>query len=176
MEHKGVNAIVEETRNEKLFISIFMAHNEESEAWYIDSGCSTHMISQEEFFTRINDNHYNKVIFGDDRVSEVKGKETVAIPTLHGKKNFIEETLLTPTLKKNLLYVGQMMDQKYKLVFDNIQFLILDNLNKIVVTRGEMSKDIIFKLSFDSSNSHNLNVTEEINNKIWHLWMGHLNF
>jgi hypothetical protein len=32
MENKGSNTVVEETRNEKLFISSFMAHNEESEA------------------------------------------------------------------------------------------------------------------------------------------------
>jgi hypothetical protein len=69
MENKGANTVVEETRNEKLFISSFMKPNEESEAWYIDSGCSTHMKSQEELFTRINDNHSGKVVFGDDRAS-----------------------------------------------------------------------------------------------------------
>jgi hypothetical protein len=110
MKHKDANRIVEKTRNEKLFISSFMTHNEESEAWYIDLGCSTHMTSQEELFTRINDNYFGEVIFGDERVFEVKGKGTVAIPTLHGKKKFIEDTLLTPPLKKNLLYVGQMME------------------------------------------------------------------
>jgi len=36
MEHKDVNIVVEETRNGKLFISILMAHSEESESWYID--------------------------------------------------------------------------------------------------------------------------------------------
>jgi hypothetical protein len=106
-----------------------MAHNEEGEAWYIDSGCSTHMTSQEELFTRINDNYYGKVVFGDDRVFEVKGKGTVAIPTLHGKKKFIDDTLLTQALKKNLLSVGQMMEQNYNLVFDNKECLIMDKLN-----------------------------------------------
>jgi hypothetical protein len=57
-------------------------------------------------FTRINDNYSGKVKFGDDRVSEVKVKGTVAIPTLQGKEKFIDDTLLTPVLKKNLLYVG----------------------------------------------------------------------
>jgi hypothetical protein len=153
-----------------------MAHNEESEAWYIDSGCSTHMTSQ-KLFTRINDNYSGKVIFGDDSVFEVKGKGTVAIPALHGKNEFIEDTLLTSSLKKNLLYVGQMMEQNYKLVFDNKECLIMDKLNKnAVVARGEMIEDIIFKISFDSSNSHSLNVTEEMNSMLWHLRMGHLNF
>jgi hypothetical protein len=123
-----------------------MAHNEESEAWYIFSGCSTHMTSPEELFTRINDNYFGKVIFGNDRVFEVTGKGTVAIPALHGKK-FIEDTLLTPTLKKNLLSVGQMMEKNYKLVFDNKEYLIMDTLIKtVVVARGEMTEDRIFKL------------------------------
>jgi hypothetical protein len=111
MEHKGANTFVEETRNDKLFISTFMAHNEKSEAWYIDSGCSTHMTSQEELFTRINDSYSGKFIFGDDKVSKVKGKGTILIPTLHEKKKFIEDTLLTPALKKNILSIGHMMEK-----------------------------------------------------------------
>jgi hypothetical protein len=97
---------VEETRNEKLFVSIFMAHNEKSESWYIYLGCLTHMTSQEDLFTQINDNYSSKFIFGDDRLYEVKGKGIVVIPTLQGKKKFIDDTLLTPTLNKNLLSIG----------------------------------------------------------------------
>jgi hypothetical protein len=39
-----------------------------------------------------------------------------------------------------------------------------------------MIEDIIFKISFYSSNSHSLNVTEEMNSNLWHLRMGYLNF
>ena len=97
----------------------------------------------------------------------MKGKDTVATPTLHGKKKLIEDTLLTLTLKKNLLFLGHMMEQNYKLVFDNKECLIMDKLNKnVVVARGEMTEDKIFKLSFDSSNSQSLNTTKEENSKL----------
>jgi hypothetical protein len=43
-----------------------MEHNEESEAWYIDLGCLTHMTSYEEFLSRLNENYFGKVIFCDD--------------------------------------------------------------------------------------------------------------
>jgi hypothetical protein len=124
LANKGANIVLEETRNKKLIISSLMAHTKENEAWYIDSGCSTHMTSQEELFTRIDGNYYDKVILGDDSVLEVKGKSTMAILALNGKKKFIDDTLLTPTLKKNLLFVGQMMEQNYKLVFDNKECLM----------------------------------------------------
>lgn len=55
----------------------------------------------------------------------------------------------TPTLKKNLLFVGQMMEKNIKLVFDNKECLIMDKLNKNAnVARGEMTIEIIFKLIF----------------------------
>jgi hypothetical protein len=59
---------------------------------------------------------------------------------LHGNNKFIDDKLLTPTLKKNLLFVGQMMEHNYKLVFDNKECLIMDKLNQnVVVARGEMT-------------------------------------
>lgn len=69
------------------------------------------------------------------------------------------------------------MEQNYKLVFGNKECLMMDKLNKnVVVARGEMTEDRIFKLSFDSSNSQSLNTTENTNSKLWHYRMGHLNF
>jgi hypothetical protein len=53
-----------------------------------------------------------------------------------------------------------MMEQNYKLVFDNKECLIMDKLNKnAVVERGEMIADRIFKLTFASSESHSLKAT-----------------
>lgn len=94
-------------------------HNEEIEAWYIDSGRSTHVTSQEELFTKINENYSSEVIFCDDSVSKVKGNDIVGILELHVKKKLIQGTLLTLAFKKNLLYMGKMMEKNYKLVFDN---------------------------------------------------------
>lgn len=64
-----------------------MENIEESEVWYIDFGCSTHMASEQELFTRIKDDYYGKVVCDDHSVSEVKSKSVVAILALHGNKN-----------------------------------------------------------------------------------------
>ena len=96
-----------------------MAHNEESEAWYIDLGCSTHMTSQDELFTKIYDYYPGKVIFSNDSDLVVKGKGIVEIPTLNVKNEFVNDTLVTHPLKINLRFVGKMMEKNYKLVFDH---------------------------------------------------------
>eukprot|EP01018_Ginkgo_biloba_P038963 Gb_30261 [translate_table: standard] len=47
----------------------------------------------------------------------------------------------------NLLSVGQMMEQDYKLEFDNGECLIKDRLNKgKVVAKGELTTDRLFKM------------------------------
>eukprot|EP01018_Ginkgo_biloba_P031822 Gb_30314 [translate_table: standard] len=48
----------------------------------------------------------------------------------------------------NLLSVGQMMEQDYKMEFDNGECLIKDKLNKgKVVAKGELTTDRLFKLA-----------------------------
>jgi len=70
-----------------------------------------------------------------------------------------------------------MLEQNYKLVFDNKECLIMDKLNQnAVVARSEMIGDGIFKISFESSNSQSLDATKESNSNLWHLRMGQLNF
>ena len=68
-----LNIVVKETKN-GLMISCLMAHKEENKGLYIHLGCSTHISSKEELFTRIYANYYNKVIFGDNNASRVEGK------------------------------------------------------------------------------------------------------
>jgi hypothetical protein len=69
------------------------------------------MTSQEELFTIIDVNYFGKLIFGDDSALEVKRKGIVTIPTMNGKKKFIGDTLLTLTLKKDILSTGKMMEE-----------------------------------------------------------------
>jgi hypothetical protein len=63
--------------------------------------------SGEELFRSIEDIYSVKVIFGDDSVSNVKGKGIVVIHDINGKMKYIYNILLTPTFKKNLLLGGQ---------------------------------------------------------------------
>jgi hypothetical protein len=65
---------------------------------------------------------------------------------------FIYDTLLTMTLKKNILLVGNTMEKNYKLLFDIKECWIMDKLNmNVVVVREEKTTYTFFKLTFSSS-------------------------
>eukprot|EP01018_Ginkgo_biloba_P022741 Gb_37666 [translate_table: standard] len=124
-----------------------MAKSKEK-SWYIDSGCSTHMTYNAGFFKEIKeDTEENKVVLGDNNIQEVKGKGVVSIKINTGETKNISDVFLILGLKMNLLSLGQMMEQDYKLEFDNGECLIKDKLNKgKVVAKGELTTDRLFKL------------------------------
>eukprot|EP01018_Ginkgo_biloba_P014921 Gb_20081 [translate_table: standard] len=76
----------------------------------------------------------------------------------------------------NLLSVGQMMEQDYKLEFDNGECLIKDKLNKgKVVAKGELTSDRLFKLVIPPQ-PYVLKMTTIDESILWHCRYGHLNY
>eukprot|EP01018_Ginkgo_biloba_P022327 Gb_26269 [translate_table: standard] len=153
-----------------------MAKSKEK-SWYIDSGCLTHMTCNAELFKEIKeDTEENKVVLGDNNTQEVKGKGVVSIKIETGETKNISDVLLVPGLKMNLLSLGQMMEQDYKLEFDNGECLIKDKLNKgKVVAKGELTIDILFKLVIPPQ-PYVLKVTTTDESILWHCRYGHLNY
>eukprot|EP01018_Ginkgo_biloba_P036303 Gb_23548 [translate_table: standard] len=75
----------------------------------------------------------------------------------------------------NLLSVGQMMEQDYKLEFDNGECLIKDKMNKgKVVAKGELTFDRLFKLVIPPQ-PYVLKTTTTDESILWHCRYGHLN-
>ncbi|KAB2620230.1 hypothetical protein D8674_039646 [Pyrus ussuriensis x Pyrus communis] len=85
-------------------------------SWYIDSGCSNHMIGDERLLVDVQRNLTSKVKMGTGEVVQVAGKGTLVIETKLGRKH-IQEVMLVPGLEENLLSVGQMMEHGYYLLF-----------------------------------------------------------
>eukprot|EP01018_Ginkgo_biloba_P037890 Gb_39221 [translate_table: standard] len=76
----------------------------------------------------------------------------------------------------NLLSVGQMIEQDYKLEFDNGERLIKDKLNKgKVVAKGELTSDRLFKLVIPPQ-PYVLKTTKIDESILWHCRYGHLNY
>ena len=67
-----------------------------SSKWYLDNGCSRHMIGDKAYFTSLEDYNGETVTFGDGSLACVKGKESISIPTC----------LYVDGLKKNLLRIS----------------------------------------------------------------------
>ena len=70
-----------------------------------------------------------------------------------------------------------MMEQNYRLEFDNGECLIKDKKNRgAIVAKGELTKDRLFKLVLSPKSIQALKTKVEDENSLWHKRFGHLNF
>ena len=54
-------------------------NNPHSEAWYIDTGCSNHMIGQKEWLSDFDENGRSKIKLADNRTLSVEGMGNILI-------------------------------------------------------------------------------------------------
>jgi hypothetical protein len=83
--------------------------------WYVDSGCSKHMIGdRDKFITLLRER--DGLVSGNDNSTKIIGEGTVRI----GNKNKkAQNVLLVEDMKHNLLSVSQMCDQGHKVTFNS---------------------------------------------------------
>ena len=143
--------------------------------WYLDSGCSNHMAKDETIFKSIDESVKVKVRLGNGSVVESKGKGTVMVETDKGTR-LIHDVLLVPSLKENLLSIGQMMERGYTLHFEGGVCKILDNKNKrSEIAQVKMNKS---NRSFPLNLKYATNIAMKVqvdDSWLWHRRFGHFN-
>jgi hypothetical protein len=75
------------------------------EIWYLDSGCSNHMIGTKEWMHDFDDSFKESVKLGNDSKMAVMGKGNVKL-NIGGKVHVITDVYYIPGLSSNLLSVG----------------------------------------------------------------------
>ena len=72
--------------------------------WYLDSGCSRHMIGDRSFFKVFESKKGGNVTFDDGSKSHIKGKGIISLPRLLD----IANVLYVKGLRVNLLSISQI--------------------------------------------------------------------
>ncbi|XP_058783623.1 uncharacterized protein LOC131658333 [Vicia villosa] len=123
------NIAEERDQEQCMFYATQYSMKEKGGSLYLDSGCSNHMARDDTIFKSIDESVKLKVRLGNGSVVESKGKGTVMVETDKGTR-LIHDVLLVPSLKENILSIGQMMERGYTLHFEGGVCKILDNKNK----------------------------------------------
>nr|KYP53945.1 Retrovirus-related Pol polyprotein from transposon TNT 1-94 [Cajanus cajan] len=146
---------------------------EEQESWYLDNGCNNHMAKDQSIFKDIDNSVKVKVRLGNDTMVESQGKCTVMVETKKGMR-LIKDILLVPNLKENLLSIGQMMENRYFLLFERDICKIYDS-KMLEVGQVKMEKrNRNFPISFKFGT--NIAIKIEVDDSwLWHQRFGHFN-
>ena len=90
------------------------------EVWYVESGASNHMTSHKEWFSYLEKPEQPRVVeIGDDTLHPIV--HVGEVPLNHvGQKGKLMNVLHIPTITKNLVSVGQIVDQGMQVRFTHL--------------------------------------------------------
>ncbi|KAJ0480158.1 putative RNA-directed DNA polymerase [Helianthus annuus] len=86
--------------------------------WFLDSGCSNHMMGHRQLFKSL-DKVKSNVRMGNGKAIQVEGKGVVKLEVSKGRLKVLHDVQFSSELGYNLLSVGQLMRCGYSLLFDN---------------------------------------------------------
>ncbi|KAK2578839.1 hypothetical protein KPH14_012194 [Odynerus spinipes] len=146
----------------------------DKKAWYIDSGATSQMTSDKEFFDNLCMNVKDNVTLADGKVIEIQGtgSGTIKCITKDNKERVITVTnvLYVPDLYGNLLSVKRISDNGFKMEFIGNECNIIKD-NEIIATADSIGN--LYKLRVN----HKALITIDKHNKkcihTWHRKLGH---
>ncbi|KAL4379963.1 hypothetical protein GQ457_02G041430 [Hibiscus cannabinus] len=168
---KSVEAQVadQEEEDDQLFVATCFTSHETSESWLIDSGCTNHMTHDKELFKDLKSTESKKVKIGNGEHIAVKGKGTVAITSRSGTK-FISDVLYVPGIDQNLLSVGQLVENGFKVKFME-KTCVIENATGQKMFEVEM-KGRSFSLN-PMQEEQSTFLAKESTIMMWHKRLGH---
>ncbi|GKB65395.1 retrovirus-related pol polyprotein from transposon TNT 1-94 [Tanacetum coccineum] len=160
---KDETCLVAQASNE-----ICLGINLEPDEWIKDSGCSKHMTGNRKLFSTYKAYNGRNVIFESNLRGNIIGKCTISHDSL-----IIENVEHVDNLKFNLLSVGQICDNKCKVVFTEHDSEIIKD--EKVIGRGIRKRGLyVMKLGNKPEDKICLATLDE-NSTLWHRRLGHAN-
>jgi hypothetical protein len=163
-----------------MFLSCHNTKQQPKDLWLLDSGCSNHMTGNKELLSSLDSSISSDITLGNDNLVNVQGKGTVPILTKQNVNKDICNVYHVPDLKHNLLSVGHLIEEGYKVLFEGASCKIYDRKpSRKLISEIYMTPNRLFPLTLRTANlsqpyaqsASTLNET-----MIWHTRFGHLPF
>jgi len=145
--------------------------------WYLDIGCSRHMIGDIKKFSKISHKVSGHVTYGDNNRGKILGTSKVRSSSVVE----IEDVLLVDGLKHNLLSISQLCDKNLKVTFEVKHCLICHASTNELVFVGKSIQNI-YMVDFEKTSIDSIACLFAKNDEPWiwhkrlaHIHMGHLN-
>ena len=145
------------------------------EVWYVDSGASNHMTSHKEWFSYLEKPMQPGVVAtGDDTLHPIANVGEVPLNHV-GHKGKVMTVLHVPTITKNLVSVGQIVDQGMEVRFTHLGCFIEEKGRVIAQGRRDWRMFILDSIE-GGTTMFAKGQKAESDIDFWHKRIGHVNY
>nr|GEW58890.1 integrase, catalytic region, zinc finger, CCHC-type, peptidase aspartic, catalytic [Tanacetum cinerariifolium] len=155
------------------FINTVNAHVVQNFLWYLDSGCSKHMIGDRSQLTNFFNKFLGTVKFGNDHVAKIMGYSDYQIGNVT-----ISRVYFVEGLGHNLFFVEQFCDSDLEVAFRQHTCFIrnLEGVDLLTRSRGNNLYTPFLRDMMASSPIYLLSKASKTKSWLWHRRLSHLNF
>lgn len=107
-----------EEKEDYLFMTLIHPIDVTKDICYIDSACSNHITGVRDKFKSLNKTGKSRVHLGNDQPVAIGGIGYVTV-CIEGKDKLINDVHFAPGLARNLISVGQLIENGLKIEFEN---------------------------------------------------------
>ncbi|CAJ2668206.1 unnamed protein product [Trifolium pratense] len=143
------------------------------EIWFLDSGCSNHMVGKKEWLFEFDSEFRETVKLGDNSRMQVMGKGNLRLQ-IGGIVQVITSVYYLPELKNNLLSIGQLQQKNLTIVFSNNNCKVYHESRGLLMST-EMSANRMYMIHASVITPMCFKTTSSDRTQLWHCRYGHLN-
>jgi transposase InsO family protein len=144
------------------------------EMWFLDSGCSNHMVGRKDWLFNFDESFREMVKLGDNSKMPVMGKGSLKLH-IGGMVQVITEVYYLPGLKNNLLSIGQLQQKNLTIVFSNDLCKVYHESRGLIMST-QMSVNRMYIVHASVLTPMCMKVTKMSQSQLWHQRYGHLNY
>lgn len=134
------------------------------------------MIGHRDWLIDIDDTVKSKVKFTDNTTISAKGIGKVMIKRREGKPTYITSILYVPSMKTNLLSLGQLLEKGFSMNLRDNLIEVFDIKGRRVL-KAPLCKNITFQVNLNATEVKCLSSTSAADETwLWHKRYGYLNF
>ena len=148
--------------------------------WYVDLGASNHMTNHGEWFKEMQTlQNPGYVETGDDTTHPIAHKGNVPLALQDGNVKYLANVLHIPNITKNLVSIGQMVEQGLQVRFNSDGLYVEEykKNEKLVVQGKKVGKMFTLDVNVPEMNvamfAQGVGVVADV--EIWHKQIGHVN-
>ncbi|XP_020260266.1 uncharacterized protein LOC109836694 [Asparagus officinalis] len=147
----------------------------DNNTWYLDNGASNHMTGHRDKFKELDENIKGTVKFGDGSAVEIKGKGSILFQCNNGDQRLLPEVYYIPSLKSNIISLGQMTEDGSKVVIADEYLRVFDR-NGALLMRVTRSTNRLYRIELKTCKPACLMANINDPAWLWHARLGHVNF